>query len=113
MKTTTKLWFGVIILILFSPLGLLLPEYFKAGDTWGEWSSDTVRRLVGYTPQGLEKLSSLWSAPMPDYAFQGWEEKPLTSLSFAYIISAFIGILACVGAIFLLGKFLSKKKGKR
>ena len=110
MKTTTKLWFGLGILIILSPLGLFLPEHFKAGDAWGEWGTDSVKELVGYIPQGLEKLSSLWSAPIPDYAFKGWEEKPLMGLSIAYIASALIGIFVCVVAVFLLGKFLSRKE---
>ena len=32
MKTITKLWIGLGVLILCSPLGLILPEYFKSGD---------------------------------------------------------------------------------
>lgn len=110
MKIIAKLWIGMVILIVLSPLGLLLPEHFKAGDAWGEWGTDTIKELVGYIPKGLERLSTLWSAPMPDYAFKGSEGKPLASLSAAYIISAIIGITACVGIIFLLGKFLSRKK---
>jgi len=109
MKTINKLWIGLIVLIALSPLGLLLPAHFKSGDAWGEWGADTVKELVGYVPAGLEKLSSLWSAPLPDYSFKGWEEKPLASLSIAYIFSALLGILACVGVVFLLGKFLSRK----
>jgi len=110
MKTITKLWIGIGILILLSPLGLILPEYFKAGDAWGEWGADAFKEMVGYIPQGLEKLSSLWKAPLPDYAFKGWEEKGLSSLSFSYIASAIIGILITVCVVLLIGKFLSKKK---
>ncbi len=109
MKTTTKLWIGIGVLILLSPLGLILPAYFKAGDAWGEWGADVFKELVGYIPKGLEKLSSLWSAPLPDYAFKGWEEKGLGGLSFAYIASAIIGILVVACVIFLIGKFLSRK----
>lgn len=109
MKITSKLWVGLAILAALSPLGLLLPRYFKAADAWGEWGSETVKELAGYVPQGLEKLSLLWSAPIPDYAFKGWEEMPLAGLSIAYIASAIIGILACAGAMFLLGRFLSKR----
>ncbi|HNW40248.1 MAG TPA: cobalamin biosynthesis protein, partial [Candidatus Omnitrophota bacterium] len=65
--------------------------------------------LAGYIPKGLEKLSSLWSAPIPDYAFKGWEEKPLVNLSLAYVSSAVLGVLVCIGVVFILGKFLSKK----
>ncbi|MDD5505674.1 MAG: PDGLE domain-containing protein [Candidatus Omnitrophica bacterium] len=109
MKIISRLWIFVGVLIALSPLGLLLPEHFKAGSAWGEWGADEMRDLVGYIPEGLEKLSSLWSAPIPDYAFRGWEGKPLVSLSLAYIFSAVIGILACVGVVFILGKFLRKK----
>lgn len=109
MKTTIKLWVGVGFLILLSPLGLLLPEYFRAGDAWGEWGTDTIKELIGYIPQGLEKLSGIWHAPLPDYAFRGWEEKGLGHLSFAYIMSAVAGIGAVVIAVFLIGRLLVKK----
>jgi hypothetical protein len=109
MKTTTKLWIGIVILIFLAPLGIFLPQYFKAGDAWGEWGVDSIQELVGYIPKGLAKLSNIWSAPMPDYAFKGWEEKGLGSLSFAYISSAIIGILVVACVVLLIGKFLSKK----
>jgi len=46
---------------------------------------------------------------MPDYAFKGWGGKGLGHLSFAYVISALIGIALCIGGAWLLGKFLSGK----
>lgn len=110
MKTTAKLWLGIGILILLSPLGLLLPEHFKAGDAWGEWGVDSFKGLVGYIPRGLEKLSGLWKAPIPDYAFKGWGEKGLAGSSLAYIASAVIGILITVFVVIFIGKILSRKK---
>ena len=109
MKITTKLWIGIAVLIVLSPLGLILPEHFKAGAAWGEWGADEIQKLVGYIPQGLAKLSSLWNAPMPDYAFKGWEEKGLSYLSLAYIISAVVGIGLTVMAVLIIGKILVKK----
>jgi hypothetical protein len=109
MKITTKLWIGLGVLIVLSPLGLLLPELFKAGGAWGEWGIDELGKLVGYVPKGLEKLAPLWNAPLPDYAFKGWEGKGLSHLSFAYIISAAVGIAVTVGASLLVGKLLAKK----
>lgn len=110
MKTITKLWIGLGILILLSPLGLFLPERFQAGDAWGEWGTDSIMELVGYVPLGLERLSSAWSALIPDYAFIGWEDKGLAQLSLAYILSAFIGICVTVGAVLLIGRLLSSKE---
>ena len=109
MKTTAKLWIGLAVLIILSPLGLLLPEHFKAGAAWGEWGVDEMQKLIGYVPRGLEKLSSLWSAPIPDYAFKGWEDKGLGHLSFAYIISAGLGILVVVTLVWLITKILIRK----
>ena len=110
MKTITKLWIGLAILIVLSPLGLLLPEYFKAGEAWGEWSGEKVKELVGYIPQGLEKLSSLWIAPLPDYTLKGSEGKGLLQISFTYIISAVIGVMIIISIMFIIGKILSRKR---
>ena len=109
MKIITKFWIGMGVLIILSPLGLLLPEHFKAGSAWGEWGAEEMKALVGYIPKGLEKLSRLWSAPMPDYAFKGWEENGLPSLSFAYIISAIVGIGLIILVVMAIGKILTKK----
>jgi len=109
MKITTKLWIGIGVLIILSPLGLLLPEHFKAGAAWGEWGAEEMQKLAGYIPYGLEKLSSLWRPPIPDYAFKGWEEKGLSHLSFAYIISAVIGISITVAVTLIIGRMLKKK----
>ena len=109
MKLITKLWIGLLALIVLSPLGLIIPARFQAGSAWGEWGADEMTKLVGYVPKGLERLSSLWSAPMPDYAFKGWEEKGLAHLSFAYIISALLGSAIIFLGVLLIGKLLAKK----
>jgi hypothetical protein len=109
MKTITKLWIFIAILAILSPLGLLLPEHFKAGSAWGEWGPEEIKELVGYIPKGLEKLASFWTAPIPDYAFKGWEEKSLQHLSLAYIISAISGVAAVAGLVYLIGKIVAKK----
>ena len=109
MKLITKFWIGIAVLIVLSPLGLMLPEHFKAGSAWGEWGADEMQKLVGHIPKGLEKLSGLWNAPMPDYAFKGWEDKGLPHLSFAYIMSAIVGIGIIVLVSMGIGKLLVKK----
>ena len=109
MKILTKLWIGLGVLIILSPLGLILPEHFKAGSAWGEWEADEMQKLVGYVPRGLKKLSDLWNAPMPDYAFKGWEEKGLPYLSFAYIVSAIVGIGIITLVVWGIGKLLTSK----
>ena len=109
MKTATKLWVALGTLAVLSPLGLILPDRFHAGSAWGEWGADEVAKLVGYVPQGLKRASELWRAPLPDYALKGWEEKGLTHLSAAYILSAFVGTVLVVAVVWLLGKLLTRK----
>ena len=110
MKTITKLWVLIVILAVLAPIGLFLPEFFKASTAWGEWSIEEIGKLLGYVPRGMERLSSLWSSPIPDYSFKGWECKPLLSSSLAYIFSAAAGVLITAGIVFLMGKFFSDKK---
>jgi cobalt/nickel transport protein len=110
VKTATKCWIGLAILAVISPLGLILPEHFKAGAAWGEWGLDEMRKLVGYVPQGFERLSSIWRAPMADYVFRGWEGNSLGKLSIAYVVSAMLGIAITVAVMLLLGKLLTKRR---
>lgn len=94
---------------VLSPLGLILPPFFSAGSAWGEWGVSEIRKLVGYVPVGLQKISLFWNAPFSDYAFKGWEEKEIAHLSFSYVMSAFVGVGITVFVVSLVGKYLSKK----
>ena len=100
MRTINKLWLFIAVLILLTPIGLILPAYFKSGAAWGEWGLDEIIKLVGYMPLGVEKFSRLRSAPIPNYGRSG----------ISYIISAALGIFIVIAAAFLIGKFLSRKE---
>ena len=97
------LWTAVGLLMVLAPLGLL-----AAGKAWGEWSArdfsnPAVRQQMAAAsrnvapptaaPRGLERLSSVWTAPFPDYS-----PSFVRSAVFGYILSAMFGI----GAIILL-----------
>jgi hypothetical protein len=109
MKPTTKLALGLGGLILLSPLGLIIPAHFKAGSAWGEWGSDEIKKMLGYVPAGLEKMGPLWKAPVPDYAFKGWEGKGLPHLSFAYVIAGVLGAGVIALLAWLIGRLLAQK----
>lgn len=112
MKQITKLWIGIAVLIVLSPLGFMLPSFFRAGGAWGEQGPEEIKKITGYVPEKLAKLSGIWKAPMHDYAFDGWKNKGQGNLSFAYICSAVLGILIIAGAVFLIGGLLAKKREK-
>ena len=101
-KTTKNLAIGLVALIILAPLGLL-----AVGETFGEWSNEEVEEKLGFIPSGLEQLSSLWSAPMPDYDVPGGSGS-MTALSAAYILSAVIGVIVCGGLLYAVGKKVAK-----
>jgi len=102
-----KLWIGIGILILLAPIGLIIPELFKAGGAWGEWGADEIKDIAGYVPEGLKRISELWSAPIPDYAFAGWDKGVKSYI--AYIISGLVGVVIVVAVSYALGKFLKRR----
>jgi cobalt/nickel transport system permease protein len=100
------LWVALGVLMTLTPLGIL-----AAGAAWGEWvasdfANPALRREIASAslrqappvraPAGLEKLSSLWTAPFARYA------PPLVrSAAFGYLLSAMFGtglvVLASLG----------------
>jgi cobalt/nickel transport system permease protein len=99
------LWIGVALLMIFTPLGIL-----AAGTAWAEWSARDFSNPVArhrimmasghhapplHTPWGLQRLSSIWSAP-----FAGYRSPLFHQRFFGYFMSALVG-----GGI-ILGFFL-------
>jgi cobalt/nickel transport system permease protein len=95
-SATRPLWIGLAILMLLTPLGLL-----AAGTAWGEWSAEDFSNPESRAeiakgsnnqappekpPEGLEKWSNFWTAPIPDYA-----PPFLKSPQLGYILSAMFG----------------------
>jgi cobalt/nickel transport system permease protein len=118
MALIPKIAIGLGILILLAPIGLYLPDHFKAGSAWGEWGSDKIREEVakesgkdeGYVPQGIENAEDHgWKAPLPDYNLPGMESVPLSKLSMTYILSGAIGVIVTGFVIIFLKRVLSKK----
>jgi len=105
------LWLGLAALMVATPLGLL-----AAGTAWGEWSPEDfkkqeVRQEIAAAshniappespPAGLERLGSIWSAPIPDYAPAFLKSKEL-----GYILSAMFGTGIIVSVSLLIGWLL-------
>lgn len=108
-KGRRKLWIALIILAFLSPLGIILPEKFNAGDAWGEWGVDTLQQLLGYVPAGLKRDAEIWSAPIADYNFWG-EGAAMGQQIIAYILSGLLGILLAGGFLYLLAKVIFRRE---
>jgi len=107
-RATRPLWIGLAALMVLTPLGLLV-----TGAAWGEWgpkdfSEPLTRKQIAATsgnqappaqaPQGLERISSLWTAPIPNYA-----PPFMRSESFGYLMSAMFGVGLIILAVLLIG----------
>ena len=81
-----RLWIAIAVLMLMTPLGIL-----AAGSAWGEWSPSEIGKNAGSdgvaVPAGLERLSSVWTAPFPAYA-----PTFVHSRGFGYLLSAMFGV---------------------
>jgi cobalt/nickel transport system permease protein len=116
---TRPLWIGLAAMMILTPLGLL-----AAGTAWGEWGvgdfkNPKAREAIATAshhlappaeaPKGLERLSTLWTAPMPDYAPPFLKSKEL-----GYIMSAMMGTGLIILAFLFLDAILhARNRGSK
>jgi cobalt/nickel transport system permease protein len=110
MPRWKKLALGLGALILLTPLGLVLPAIFGASEAWGEWGMDRVQELAGFIPAGMEKIESLWRAPMPDYAPKGSGEATLPVLSIWFVLSGMLGVAVVAGLFIAARRLIARKE---
>jgi cobalt/nickel transport protein len=110
MTTAKKLWIGIGVLILLTPLGLMVPKWSGAGGAWGEWGLNKIEKIAGFVPAGMKRLSEIWKAPLPDYALPGQSKGPVVE-SLGYVLSAIIGIAITAGVTYGIAKLLRRKNG--
>lgn len=111
MTTTKKLWIGIGILVLLSPLGLIIPAFFGAGGAWGEWGIDEIEKIAGFVPEGMKRLAESWKAPLPDYAVPG-QDQGAAPEGLGYIVTGVIGIAATAGVMYLITMLVLRKHRK-
>jgi cobalt/nickel transport protein len=110
-RTVRRFVIGLLVLALLAPIGLWLPELYKAGAAWGEWGSDELKEMVGYVPKGMQGLENLWTkAILAGYGVSGWTSPFLATLG--YILSALLGMAIVAGLGYLFGKVLASKENK-
>jgi cobalt/nickel transport system permease protein len=112
---TRPLWLRLALLMLLTPLGIL-----AAGTAWGEWgardfSDPQMRQHIAAAshnvappiqqPHGLAQLSTLWSAPFPQYA-PSFVRRP----AFGYVMSAVFGSGLILGLFLLIGWMAARQE---
>jgi cobalt/nickel transport system permease protein len=109
---TKRLWHGIGLLACLSPLGVVLPAAFKAEGAWGEWNAETLGKMLGFIPAGMERLATIWPAPLTGYTLPVGGVQDLAFSSLMYMLSATIGIMATIIGIQLLVKVLAQREQK-
>ncbi|MEW5765405.1 MAG: cobalt transporter CbiM [Acidobacteriota bacterium] len=99
-----KLWGWLLVLLVLTPLGFLVPRWAGAAAAWGEWSPEELIVMLGYVPARLERWAAFWRAPVPDYAE---EAGPL-----GYLLAGALGI-AVLGALYVGLKTVTRVRGDR
>ncbi len=117
-EMTRPLWCTLAILMILTPLGIL-----AAGSAWGEWAprdfaNPAMRGAIAAAsgnqtppaeaPNGLRRLSSFWTAPMPGYA-----PPLLKSPSFGYVMSAMAGTGLIILAMLALTRIVNSRAPSR
>jgi cobalt/nickel transport system permease protein len=105
------LWVGLGSLMILTPLGIL-----AAGSAWGEWvasdfSNPAMQRQIAASsfqrpapaqaPEGLARLSSVWTAPFGHYA-----PPFVASAAFGYLLSAMFGTGLVMLAVLGVGRLI-------
>jgi cobalt/nickel transport system permease protein len=117
-RTVRPLWIGLALLMVLTPLGIL-----AAGTAWGEWSARDFSNLQArekmamashdaappvQPPRGLERLSSLWTAPFPQYS-PSFVRRPAVG----YALSAMFGSGAIILVSLIAGSLATRARDKR
>ena len=108
-KLQKKILIFLLFLCLITPIGILLPMFFNAGDAWGEWSAQTLKELIGFVPQGLAKYSDLWKAPILDYSMNS-ADKSIVHQSGFYIVSGILGATVTYVVMLLIARLITKNE---
>lgn len=102
--TSRSAWRGrvilaLLVLVVLTPLGLL-----TSASAWGEWGLGELAERLGWVPEGLRRLSGLWSAPLADYGVPG------VSDTVGYVLSALVGALVVGVAGWAVGRFAGRER---
>jgi cobalt/nickel transport protein len=103
-----RLWLGLLILVLLTPLGLLLPQWLRGETAWGEWSPQEIKERLGYVPHGMSRQADSYQAPLPDYSAPGGAPESPAAQSAWYLIAGLTGMAVVVVLMLALGRWLTR-----
>jgi cobalt/nickel transport protein len=108
-KLQKKILIILLALCLITPVGIILPSFFNAGDAWGEWSANTVNDLVGYVPKGLARYSDIWKSPVSDYTLNKNDQSAVHQSGF-YIVSGIFGATVTYVVMIIISRMIVRNE---
>jgi hypothetical protein len=108
-KLQRKILIVLLSLCIITPVGILLPMFFNAGNAWGEWSAQTVKDLVGFVPQGLAKYTDIWKAPLSGYSIN-LNDTAVIHKSGYYIVSGILGATITYLVMLLISRLILRNE---
>lgn len=96
-KNRKLIYVIVGMLIVLTPLGLL-----ASGRAFGEWSSEEMKKLVGYVPKGMAN-GFKYNSPFTDYSVKFFNDY------IGYILSALIGVIVILIVFKIINKINAKE----
>jgi len=96
-----KLFIMLGVLIALVPLGLLTDA-----PAWGEWDSSYFEKVLGFMPQGIEKIENTIHLKylLPDYSLPGANDVV------GYYVSAIVGAVLIFVLYYLIYLAVKRKK---
>jgi hypothetical protein len=104
-----KLWIGLGVMALLSPLGLILPQKMNSGGAWGEWDAETLKQMLGYVPEGLMRMADVWVAPIKGYGMGDAQTALWVKMAF-YIVCGLIGLALVAIVMYAISKLVLKNE---
>ncbi|MDP4188584.1 MAG: hypothetical protein Q8905_11080 [Bacteroidota bacterium] len=101
-KIQKNILLALLIMLLLTPLGIILPSVFHSEGAWGEWSTEVVRQKTGSVPRDMKKTAKIWKAPLANYGFGK------NNLSWLGILGYVISAVAGSGLIMIITYLLLK-----
>ena len=95
---------GIILLLVFAPLGLL-----ATATAWGEWSPEELQGELGFVPEGLDRFGGFWSGVFPDYTLPGQEGEGFWTSVPGYLVSGAVGITIIAALTYAVVRLLSRR----
>lgn len=100
-ESIKKVFIALLALAFLTPIGLLTQN-----PTFGEWSQEEIKKLLGFVPEGIKKYADIYKFDL----FDGYTVKFVHNDYIGYILSAIIGVVVIFALFYILKFVMAERK---